>query len=336
MYINITDSETADNKGGSGGLVHYLDKENRTDISTQPEYWFNQERTNILSDKVRPAIDHNVAKLSKMDAKFFLINISPSQKELTYLKAQYGEAGAKEQLKAYAASVMDEYAKNFQRPGIESGKDLLWFGKLENHRYYSHKDPEVKQGLKKRGERKDGEQMHLQIIVSRKDITNKIKLSPMNKSKGSNTEHSKKMGQFDRSAFKASGEMVFDARFGFERGLTETFRYANTQKKGSLEQRMALQAEKRTQETARRPKPDAKQQGKKTTPQQQPASLLEKTKPTNHLLEKEQKNDLGDLLSQASDSLLHALLDTPNKGDGAPLTPSKRKKRKDEERGMSL
>jgi len=334
MYINITDSETADNKSGSGSLVHYLDKESRTDINKQPEYWFNHERTNILSDEVRPAIDHNIAKLSKMDAKFFLVNISPSQKEIIHLKEQYGEHGAKQQLKAYAASVMDEYARNFKRLGIESGKDLLWFGKLENYRYYSHKDPEVKQGLKKRGERKDGEQIHLQIIVSRKDITNKIKLSPMNKSKGSNTQHSKKMGQFDRSAFKASGEKVFDEKFGFERVLTETFRYANTQKKGSLEQRMALHAEKQTQEATRQPKP-AQQQGKKTTSEQQPASLLEKRILTNYLLEKEQKNDLGDLLSQASDNLLHALLDTPNKCDGAPLIP-KRKKRKDEERGMSL
>jgi hypothetical protein len=171
MYINITDSETADNKGGSGGLVHYLDKENRTDINRQPEYWFNHERSNILSEEVRPAIDHNVAKLSKMDAKFFLVNISPSQKEITYLKAQYGEDGAKAQLKVYATSVMDEYARNFKRPGIESSKDLLWFGKVENYRYYSHKDPEVKQGLKKRGERKEGEQIHLQIGKGRLDIS---------------------------------------------------------------------------------------------------------------------------------------------------------------------
>ena len=100
MYINITDSETADNKGGSSGLVHYLDKENRTDITKQPEYWFNQERSNILSDEVRPAIDNNIAKLSKTDAKFFLVNISPSQKEIIYFKEQYGEDGAKAQLKA--------------------------------------------------------------------------------------------------------------------------------------------------------------------------------------------------------------------------------------------
>jgi len=322
MYINITDSETADNKGSSGGLVHYLDKENRTDIAKQPEYWFNQDRGSILSDEVRPALDNNISKLSKPDAKFFLVNISPSQKEIAYLKEKYGEIGAKEQLKAFAASVMDEYARNFKRPSIESSKDLLWFGKLENYRYYSHKDPEVKQGLKKRGERKDGEQMHIQVIVGRKDITNTIKLSPMNKSKGRNAEHSKKMGQFDRSAFKASGEKVFDEKFGFERGLTETFRYANTQKNGNLEQRLALHSEKRDQEKKSNQKQAGKQQERKTGAKQ-PVSLLEK----------EQKAALPDLLSQASDNLLRSLLDSPNKGDGAPLLPQKKTRKR---RGMSL
>jgi hypothetical protein len=267
MYINITDSETADNKGSSGGLVHYLDKENRTEKEKQPEYWFNHERNNIVSNEVRPGIDYNIAKLSKVDAKFFLVNISPSQKEITFLKEKYGEDGAKKHLKDYAVSIMDEYARNFKRPGIESGKDLLWFGKLEIHRYYSYNDPEVKQGIKKRGERKDGEQMHIQVIVSRKDITNKIKLSPMNKSKGRNTEHSKKMGQFDRSAFKSSAEQLFDAQFSFDRALKDTFRYANTQKKGSLEQRMALHAEKRSQEEAQKLRPVEKLQqmpGKKS------------------------------------------------------------------------
>jgi len=159
MYINITDSETADNKGSSSGLVHYLDKENRADKEKQPELWFNQDRGNISSFDTMQALDNNVAKLMRTEAKFFLVNISPSQKELAFLKEKYGEEGAKEQLKAYAVKMMDEYALNFKRPGINSSKDLLWFGKLENYRYYGHKDPEVRQGLKKRGERKPGEQI---------------------------------------------------------------------------------------------------------------------------------------------------------------------------------
>ncbi|MET3113206.1 hypothetical protein AAKU52_000927 [Pedobacter sp. CG_S7] len=235
MYINITDSETASNKGSSAGLVHYLEKENRLDKEKAPEHWFSNGQDTIQAYEVRNTLDSNVAKLGKIDAKFFLLNISPSQKEISHLKELYGEE-AKEQLKAYAKTIMDEYARNFKRPGIESGKDLIWFGKLENHRYYNHHDPEVKQGIKKRGERKEGDQMHVQIIVSRKDATNKIKLSPMNNSRGSNAEHSKKVGQFDRSAFKNSGERLFDQKFSFERELSDTFRYANTRKKGSIQE----------------------------------------------------------------------------------------------------
>jgi Family of unknown function (DUF5712) len=266
MYINITDSETADNKGSSGGLVHYLDKENRAGKEQQPELWFNGDRNDIASLEAMRAIDSNVAKLMKTDAKFFLVNISPSQKEIAWLKEQYGENDAKEQLKLYAAKVMDEYARNFKRPGVGSNKDLLWFGKLEHHRYYGHKDPEVKQGLKKRGERKPGEQLHIQVIVSRKDMTNMIKLSPMNKSRGRNAAHSQKMGQFDRSAFKQCGENLFDWQFGYERRFNETFDYANSQKNGTLEERLAMNREKRNRETGQQRQPQKQQQ-------QQPARL---------------------------------------------------------------
>lgn len=250
MFIQITDSVTSNNKNSSARLVHYLDKENRMNSHVQRELWFNQDRQQIQSHEAEKAIDNNIAKLSKTDAKFFLINISPSQKEIAWLKEQYGEDGAKDQLKAYAVKMMDEYARNFKRAGVDSNKDLLWFGKLENYRYYSHKDKEVKQGLRQRGERKPGEQMHIQVIVSRKDITNKIKLSPINNSKGLNAEHTRRMGQFDRSAFKESGERVFDEQFKFDRKLDETFRYANARAKGTLEQRIAMQSAKRKQNTA--------------------------------------------------------------------------------------
>ncbi|WEK20398.1 MAG: DUF5712 family protein [Candidatus Pedobacter colombiensis] len=242
MYINITDSEKSNNKGSSGELVHYLDKECRLFPDLEKEHWFNGNAIQIPSYEVKNAIDHNIAKLAKTEAKFFLINISPSQKEITYLKEKHGELN-KKAFKAYAVKVMDEYARNFNRQGINSHKDLLWFAKLENHRYYSHKDKEVKNGEKKVGQLKDGEQMHIQIIVSRKDISNKLKLSPMNKSKGRNKTHSRKMGEFNRSAFKHSGERVFDQLFGFERPLNQTYKYANVQKNGSLEQQLDLQKE---------------------------------------------------------------------------------------------
>ncbi len=242
MFINITNSETADNKGSSAGLIHYLDKENRSDGGSEKQLWFNEGNRDIPSYQAMRAIDDNIAKLGKTDAKFFLVNISPSQKEIAWLNEQYGDAGAKEQLKLYAVKMMNEYARNFKRPGIESNTDLLWFGKLENYRYYGFKDREVQRGLCKAGDLKPGGQMHIQVIVSRKDITNKVKLSPMNNSKGRNAEHARRMGQFDRSAFKASGERVFDEQFGFERGVQDSYAYANARKKGILEQRIALRS----------------------------------------------------------------------------------------------
>jgi hypothetical protein len=241
MFINISDSKEAANKGSSSGLVHYLEKENRLDKLKAPEYWFNGQAINIDPYDVMRTIDNNVAKLSKADAKFFLINISPSQKEIAFLRAQYGDDGVKEQLKGFAVRVMDAYAQNFKREGIGSQEDLVWFAKLENYRYYTFNDPEVKQGIKKRGDRKEGEQLHVQVIVSRKDATNTIKLSPMNTSRGKNEQHSKKMGQFDRVAFKQSGESLFDSLFEFDRDLKDTMAYANTQKNGSLKEKLEMQ-----------------------------------------------------------------------------------------------
>lgn len=245
MFINITTSETGDNKGSSGALVNYLEKENQMQTEKgkglELENWFNGTGNEIRRQEVRMKIDSNIAKLGRSDSKFFLINISPSQKELAYLYDKYGKDSTKEKLKEFAVKVMDEYAKNFKRPGINSHKDLLWYGKHENFRYYKHTDKEVKDGTRQKGERKEGRQDHIQIIVSRKDITNRIKLSPQNTSKGKNKEHSAKLGEFNRTAFKQSGEKLFDQVFDFDRRVKDTLVYANTMKNGTSEQKTQMQ-----------------------------------------------------------------------------------------------
>src|SRR5690606_10517231 len=242
MFINITDSETGNNKGSCGQLVNYLEKEHRTAITenSNDELWFNDVSREITPQEVRVKIDNNVAKLGRNDAKFFLVNISPSQKEIAFLKEQFGDQGAEEKLKQYAVAVMDAYAQNLKRPGIESSKDLVWYAKLERNRYYSNNDPEVKEGTAKVGKTKEGEQMHVQVIVSRKDKTNKIKLRPMNNSRGNNKQHSAKIGQFNRVAFKNSGEQIFDEMFGFDRLLKESVNYALTMKNGTTDEKRAM------------------------------------------------------------------------------------------------
>ncbi|WP_431294150.1 DUF5712 family protein [Pedobacter sp. P26] len=307
MFINISASETGNNKGSSVQLVHYLDKENRLFPHQETEHWFNGSDNQIDSYVVKRSIDRNIAKLSGHEAKFFLVNISPSQREIAHLK-MLDERNAKKELKAFAIKVMDEYARNFHRKGINVNEDLLWFGKLENHRYYSAKDKEVKNGMGKRGEPKPGEQMHIQVIVSRKDITNSIKLSPMNNSRGRNPEHSKKIGQFDRIAFKASGEKVFDEMFGFERPISESFKYANTQSKGTLAERMKMAEQKNKQQMVQ--SPSAQKQNPNVSPQ---------------------------LLAEPSDTLMDLLLARPEFDPLAPaLRNKKRKKRKGQQQELKF
>jgi hypothetical protein len=254
MHVNITKSETGNNKGSSRQLVAYLEKENRIaeaqhNNMREPEYWFNQNNDAIRPYEVRQGIDNNVAKLSKEDAKFFLVNISPSSKELLFFKERYSEEKTKQYLKAYANAVMDVYAKNFKRNGVNGNQDLIYFGKLEHNRYYTYKDLEVRKGLAKKGDLKPGEQMHVQIIVSRKDGSNSIKLSPLNNSKGTNAAHSQKVGQFDRVAFKKTTEDLFDNMFGYKREIKESFNYANTLKHGSYEQKQEVKEQLKVEQS---------------------------------------------------------------------------------------
>ncbi|MDM1483855.1 molybdopterin-guanine dinucleotide biosynthesis protein MobB [Myroides odoratimimus] len=241
MFINITNSETGNNKGSSAQLVEYLEKENKLKVdNAEKELWFTNDRYDVPHQEVRVKLDNNVAKLSKTDDKFFLVNISPSEKEILFLKQKYTEEILQQKLKEYASAVMDAYALNFKKDSITSSKDLLWFGKLERFRYYSSSDEKVKNGEVSVGEIKEGEQMHLQIIVSRKDITNKIKLSPKNNSRGKNAEHSAKFGQFDNLAFKERSERIFDSMFNYQRELKEKLAYSITMDKGSVEEKKVL------------------------------------------------------------------------------------------------
>jgi hypothetical protein len=274
MHINISKSETGNNKGSSSQLVNYLEKENRIlyeqHPQQKPEYWFNQESEQVQPYQVRYNIDHNIDRLSKDEAKFFLVNISPSENELLFLKEEFGEDGAKQQLKQYANQVMDEYARNFKKDKVQCNNDILYYGKVENHRYYTHKDEEVKQGLAKRGEQKPGEQMHVQIIVSRKDITDSIRLSPLNNSRGKNVAHSLKVGQFDRVAFKQVAERTFDNIFDYDRELKETFAYANTLKHGDYEQKFEMrEMENQEQEMKRQEKLELENELKQQREQEQ-------------------------------------------------------------------
>ncbi|GEM_PF-3449520 len=95
------------------------------DEGREIEFWFDNLQGDITPQEVRVKIDNNIAKLSRNDAKFFLVNISPDPREIVYLKEQFGEKGAEEGLKKYAANVVGAYPCNFNRPGIGSYQNSL-------------------------------------------------------------------------------------------------------------------------------------------------------------------------------------------------------------------
>jgi hypothetical protein len=241
-HVNITSSSTGSNAGSCGQLVEYLEKENNLKAEHKAELWFNQQRDDLRPHEVRQGIDSNTAKLKQQEAKFYLVNISPSQKELAHI------GNDPQKLKAYARSVMAEYAANFQK-GI-GADDVKWYGKVEYNRSYKWTDQAVQQGQSQRGEVKAGHQMHVQIIVSRKDSHNQRLLSPMtnHRGQGKSETHGQKFGQFNRVEFKERSEAAFDHQMGYRRELEESFRYQNTMSNGTAQERAAMLLVQRDQE----------------------------------------------------------------------------------------
>ena len=127
-----------------------------------------------------------------------MLSINPSQDEAVHLirkvtgkqVAEFERLTVEEQekviheLKNYSRNCMDLYAENFRREKIKSGKDLVYFGRVETERHYRNNDEDVKEGRAKAGDRKPGLQLHVHIIVSRNDVTQTVSLSPLAKSKG--------------------------------------------------------------------------------------------------------------------------------------------------------
>ena len=81
--------------------------------------------------------------------------------------------------------------------------------------------------------------MHCHLIVSRKDQSNKKKLSPLTNHK--NTKKGAIKGGFDRTNLFQQAEIGFDKLFDYQRDLQETFTYCNTMKNGSIKDKLKMQ-----------------------------------------------------------------------------------------------
>lgn len=239
MVIKFQTSEKSNgNKGSSSALANYLEKEdvelenqafNKGELPMPRKGFFTHKNDGIMRDEIINAIDNNKKALGKNDAKFYSIVIAPSEKEQKHiLKTITGKETTsisnlnknelskyEDSMKNYTKQVMNEYARHFNRKGLETANQLMYFGKIEHQRKYTGLDAEVQKGKIKSGEQKEGLNTHIHIIVSRKDLDQKFKLSPLITTRE----------KFDRNLFNIKGERVFDKQFNYNRSLNEKVEY---------------------------------------------------------------------------------------------------------------
>lgn len=236
MHIDFAppSNGTYNNAGSCRQLANYMEHEDleRIEKGIYTEGFFNLTDDNIYKSKVIKDIDSNIGQLLKTEAKFYAIHVSPSEKELRAMgNTEQEQAQA---MKHYIREVfIPEYAKNFNKGLSEA--DIKFYGKIHFDRKSS--DNELN--------------MHCHLIVSRKDQTNKKKLSPLTNHK--NTKSGIIKGGFDRVNLFQQVEQGFDKLFCYERQQTESFNYHNTIKNGTIseqfkQQKQEIQTIERKQE----------------------------------------------------------------------------------------
>lgn len=221
MYIDFSGgSKGAANKGSVGDLTKYLGKEQKILIKEgkDPEYFFDIQCGNITKRVVDMAIDGQSRNgLGKKDAKFYMVSINPSHKEL----AHFGNDS--QRFKDWIQKeYMPQLVKDFNRDGLMP-ENVNMYAKLEYYRYYKGTDKEVKNGQVKSGERKLGNNIHVHIIIGRRSKDGKFKLSPNANSKVKGQQGAAKNAGFNRNAHKIAVEQSFDKSFGYKRGMEESF-----------------------------------------------------------------------------------------------------------------
>ena len=213
------------NAGSCSSLISYLEHEDleRQTQGTELEYFFSHSDDNVNSDEIINMIDNNKQKLCRDEAKFFVLTFSPSDKELNFLGSSEKERS--EKIKDFVRNgLMEKYAENFNKN--LTAKDIMYFGKIHHER--NNKTNKI--------------DLHCHIVVSRKTMNGKIKISP--KTNHKNTTSGAVKGGFVRTDFYKRSEKAFDSMFIFPRLLEETFEYKNRMKKAKVKEIIELENEK--------------------------------------------------------------------------------------------
>ena len=213
---------TYNNAGSSRQFANYCEHEDleRMEKGIYTDGFFNLTDDNIYKSKVIKDIDTNIGQLLKTDAKFFAIHVSPSESELRAMGNT--EQEKTEAMKRYIREVfIPEYAKNFNKELTAS--DIKFYGKIHFNRNRSNNKLN----------------MHCHLIASRKDQSNKKKLSPLTNHK--NTKSGIIKGGFDRVNLFQQVEQGFDKLLGYNRQQKESFDYHNTIRNSAISEQKKLQ-----------------------------------------------------------------------------------------------
>jgi len=197
VYVKIINPKTNgkvvySNAGSARRCANYLVKEAKE--TGEAAVFFGAPGTEPrTADEVVALLDGNVKGLGKEAAKFHSLVLSPSADEQRLI------GGDPLALERYTQNVMDLYAKNFKlKNGQSLGEsDLVWAATVHHERANRGTDPGVQ------GEKKEGLQTHVHVIVSARDAAQKITLNPLGLA-----------DRFNRVQFQAQAGAQMEAQFG--------------------------------------------------------------------------------------------------------------------------
>lgn len=231
-----TPSATKGNKGSSAAFLQYMDKENKLqqEQGLETETWGDMQRENVFRSEVRKDIDSDHQGIKKDEGKFATGSINPTAKEWQALGSTEKERSVN--FKAWAREEFTkEFAGNFNGKNVKPEDVKLYF-KMETNRYHKGTDEEVKAGVAKNGQVKEGFNTHIHFIVATKDRSGK-RINP-------NTNRKK---EFSRDELTGKVERNFDKKFGFNRDVSESYDYHKTMKNGTLQERIAAVEQRESQ-----------------------------------------------------------------------------------------
>ncbi|MFD2719696.1 DUF5712 family protein [Hymenobacter monticola] len=197
MYAKVINPATNgrkvyNNAGSSQRCASYLAKEAK-EAGGEATFFGAPGTEPKTAAEVVETLDGNVKGLGKDDPKFHSLVLSPSTDELLLI------GNDPKALEHYTQNVMDLYAKNFTlKNGKELGEsNLVWAATIHQERKNRGTDEGVQ------GEKKEGLQTHVHVMVSARDADQKITLNPLGRA-----------DRFSRVQFQAEAVTQMEVQFG--------------------------------------------------------------------------------------------------------------------------